>query len=178
MASDMFLVFKGPGSAGVKIEGETNDDEMKKEKAIELQSFSVGVTNTLMPGSGSGGLGAGKCDWQGCNASKSADTSTTALFLNCANGGHFDDVYVLLRRAGTDPTKTGGDYLKFSFKMVALDSVILNDAMGGQAAQESFSWQYGAIQVEYWWQDATGKSEGPVMMEWSRILNIRSFAVK
>jgi type VI secretion system secreted protein Hcp len=61
MAFNAFLIFGGAAQNGaVAIEGETQDEEMAKQKAFEIDSFNFGVENTLNIGSKSGGAGAGK----------------------------------------------------------------------------------------------------------------------
>ncbi len=120
MAFDAFIVFSGSGVGAKDIEGETLDDEMSKKKAFEVMEFNFDVENTLNIGSASGGAGAGKVQFNEFIVKKRTDKASPFLFLHCCNGGVFNDVYLLLRKSGVDVAKSGGNYLKFSFKLVAV----------------------------------------------------------
>ena len=177
MAFDAFLVFEGAGAGASKIEGETLDDEMSKKKAFEVSEFNFDIENTLNIGSASGGAGAGKVQFNEFNVKKRTDKASPFLFLNCCNGGHFNDVYLLLRKAGVGVAASGGNYLKFSFKLVAVKKIGWSGATGDDVCEEEVTFEYGAIQLEYWYQDETGKLTGPKKTEWSRIKNKATFMV-
>ncbi|MCZ6494439.1 MAG: type VI secretion system tube protein Hcp [Planctomycetota bacterium] len=177
MAFDAYLVFSGTGAGASKIEGETRDEEMSKEKAFEIMEFSFDVENTLNIGSASGGAGAGKVQFNEFVVKKRTDKGSPYLFLNCCSGGHFNEVYLLLRKAGVDMAKTGGNYLKFQFKLVAVKKIGWSGSTGDDVCEEEVVFEYGAIKLQYWWQDETGKLDGPKETQWSRILNTASFNV-
>ena len=175
MAFDAFIVFAGSGVGAVDIEGETMDKEMKEKKAFEVMEFNFDVENTLNIGSASGGAGAGKVQFNEFNVKKRTDKASPFLFLHCCNGGVFNDVYLLLRKSGVDIGKTGGNYLKFSFKLVAVKKIGWSGSTGDDVCEEEVTFEYGAIQLEYWWQDDTGKLSGPKDTCWSRVLNTAEF---
>ncbi len=175
MAFDAFLVFSGTGAAAAEIEGETRDKEMSKEKAFEIQEFNFEIENTLDIGSVTGGAGAGKVDFMEFTVKKATDKASTVLFHNCCSGGHFNDVYLLLRRAGVDMSAGGGNYLKFSFKLVAVKKI--GWSSGDEICEEEVVFEYGAIRIEYWYQNEKGEIKGPKEAEWSRVLNYASFDV-
>ncbi len=177
MAFDAFLVFSGHGAGAAEIEGETSDEEMKDQKAFEVMEFNFDIENTLNIGSASGGAGAGKVTFNEFNIKKRTDKASPYLFLNCCNGGHFNDVYLLLRKAGVDKAKSGGNYLKFSLKLVAVKKIGWSGATGDDVCEEEVTFEYGAIKLQYWWQDSTGKLDGPKETEWSRIKNKATFTV-
>ena len=159
MAFDAFIVFAGSGVGAVDIEGETMDKEMKEKKAFEVMEFNFDVENTLNIGSASGGAGAGKVQFNEFNVKKRTDKASPFLFLHCCNGGVFNDVYLLLRRAGVDMSAGGGNYLKFSFKLVAVKKI--GWSSGDEICEEEVVFEYGAIRMEYWYQDESGKGTGP-----------------
>ncbi len=177
MAFDAFLVFSGAGAGAAEIEGETRDKEMADKKAFEIMEFSFDVENTLNIGSASGGAGAGKVQFNEFNVKKRTDKGSPFLFLNCCSGGHFNDVYLLLRKAGVEKAKSGGNYLKFQFKLVAVKKIGWSGTTGDDVCEEEVVFEYGAIQLQYWWQDETGKLDGPKETQWSRILNTATFNV-
>ncbi len=175
MAFDAFIVFTGAGVGAKDIEGETLDDEMSKKKAFEVSEFNFDVENTLNIGSASGGAGAGKVQFNEFIVKKRTDKASPFLFLHCCNGGVFNDVYLLLRKSGVDVAKSGGNYLKFSFKLVAVKKIGWSGASGDDVCEEEVTFEYGAIKLQYWWQDETGKLDGPKETEWSRIKNKATF---
>lgn len=177
MAFDAFLVFAGEGAAAVTIEGETQDEEMSGQKAFEVSEFNFDIENTLNIGSASGGAGAGKVQFNEFNVKKRTDKASPILFLNCCNGGHFNDVHLLLRKAGVEKAKSGGNYLKFSMKLVAVKKIGWSGTTGDDVCEEEVTFEYGAIKIEYWWQDEAGAVKGPKKTEWSRIKNKATFSV-
>ena len=177
MAFDAFLVFAGGGAGATDIEGETLDDEMKDKKAFEIIEFNFDIENTLNIGSASGGAGAGKVQFNEFNVKKRTDKASHVLFLNCCSGGHFNDVYLLLRRSGGAKDKTGVNYLKFSFKLVAVKKIAWSGSTGDDVCEEEVTFEYGAMMIEYKPQDETGKMEAAKHAEWSRVKNKSTFTV-
>ena len=105
-------------------------------KAFEIMEFSFDVENTLNIGSASGGAGAGKVQFNEFVVKKRTDKSSSVLFLNCCSGGHFNDVYLLLRKAGVEKAKSGGNYLKFQFKLVAVKKIGWSGSTGDDVCEE------------------------------------------
>ena len=56
-----------------KIQGETLDMYVAKNKGFDVDSLSLGVENPVNVGSGSGGLGSGRVEFQKLNVSKKTD---------------------------------------------------------------------------------------------------------
>jgi type VI protein secretion system component Hcp len=46
---------------------------------------------------------------------------------------------------------------------------------GDDVCEEEVTFEYGAIQLEYWWQDDKGALSGPKDTCWSRVLNTAEF---
>jgi type VI secretion system secreted protein Hcp len=174
MAYDAYLWFEG---GKVKVEGETQDDEFKAKKAVEVDSFSFGAYNQVTIGSQSGGGGAGKADFTPVGIGKRTDKATMGLFECCAVGDHIDTATLALRRAGGSASKSGAIFLQFNFKFVMVSSINWNGGAGQELCTESVELQYGAIKIEYWGQDPTGKDSKVGEKMWSRVLNKAVFAV-
>jgi type VI secretion system secreted protein Hcp len=151
MASDMFVVF-GTGGTGVKVEGETLDAVFADKKGIEISSFSWGVSNPTMVGTG-GGLGAGKASFSSVNFMKYADSATAALLHAVASGEHFDAVTLTCRRAGGK----ANDYLVISLTDVLVESVQHSGSDGGGIASESVSLAFAKVKTEYYAQNPKGE---------------------
>ncbi len=177
MAFDAFLVFTGGGEGATDIKGETQDDEFKDKKAFEISEFNFDIENTLNIGSASGGAGAGKVQFNEFNVKKRTDTASHVLFLNCCTGGHFNDVYLVLRRSGGAKDASGLNYLKFSFKLVAVKKIAWSGTTGDDVCEEEVTFEYGAIKIEYRPQNEKGGLEVAKTAHWSRVKNKMTFGV-
>lgn len=177
MAFDAFLIFGDPGPGAVKIEGETQDEEMKTRKAFEIDEFEFGVENTLNIGSKSGGAGAGKVQFKEFSITKTTDNGSAGLFRTCCSGGHYNDVELSLRRSGGDREKSGTPFLVYKFKLVAVKDITWSGSDGDDVPNESVIFEYGAIQIEYTKQKPDGSKAGTDTQKWSRVKNANQFAV-
>lgn len=175
MAFDAFLKFSGEGVAAQKITGETMDATMKGY--TEISEFSFGIENKLNLGSSSGGAGAGKASFKQFNIKKQTDSASPALVLTCCLGGHYDTVELALRKSGAMAGKSGGIFLTYTFKMVAIASVDWSGASGDDVCSEGVVFEYGAIKMNYKKQDSTGKLEqGGSETMWSVVKNSQTFS--
>lgn len=177
MAFDAFLIFGDPGPGAVKIEGETQDKEMKDKKAFEIEEFEFGVENTLNIGSKSGGAGAGKVQFKEFSVTKTTDKGSAGLFRTCCSGGHYNDVELVLRRSGGDREKSGTPFLKYKFKLVAVKDITWSGSDGDDVPSESLIFEFGAIQIEYTEQKTDGSKGGTDTQKWSRVTNSNAFEV-
>ena len=82
MAVDAFLQFKGGGAAGHDIEGETYDKTMRNMKPLpfDIQNWNFGITQDVNIGSASGGIGAGKVNFNPFKITKAIDKSSPLFF--------------------------------------------------------------------------------------------------
>lgn len=178
MAFDAFVIFGGVGDGAVAIEGETLDETMSKHKAFEIDSFGFGVENTINIGSKSGGAGAGKASFKEFTIEKATDSGSAGLFTTCCCGGHYTDVKLILRRSGGDAHKSGTPFLEYRFKLVAVKSIDWSGSTGDDVPKETVVFEYGAIEIEYTPQTASGgKGSKQFVKHWSRVKNNDSFTV-
>ena len=182
MAIDAFLVFKTPGQGAVQISGETLDDNMKQKfpapnTPFDLQDWNFSVENTLNIGSSTGGAGAGKATFQPFKIKKSVDTGTPGLFKTLCVGGHYEDVILVIRRAGGSSSVSGQEYLRFTFKLVAVKSI--SWANGDPAPSEDVEFEYGALKIEYTPQkkDGSPDSSNKKDSSWTRVKNTDAFSM-
>lgn len=151
MAYDAFMWLEGGDPAA---EGETQDKTYKDKKAFEIYSFSWGASNPTTIGSASGGAGAGKVSISSFNVMKRTDSSSAAMFTNCAKGSHFTKAHVVLRKAGG----TAIPYLTYEFEEVFVDSIQWSGSSGGDdTPTESVSFAFGKVAIEYEPQLAKGE---------------------
>ncbi|MEO9516460.1 MAG: type VI secretion system tube protein Hcp [Paracoccaceae bacterium] len=178
MPFDSFMYFTGPGAGGSAIEGETTDKAMSANKAFELESFTFTAENSTNIGSATGGAGGGgKVTIEKVSFTKKGDKASAGLLKNLMTGGHFDEVFVSLRRSGGTAGGTGSEFVKFSFKMCAISSFEYSASDGDDDPEESVTMDFGAVKMEYFAQDKTGKMGKAMDALWSRKLNSPEYAV-
>ena len=97
------------------IKGESSDD--KHREAIEIQSFSWGVSNSGTFGSGGGG-GTGKVSFQDVHFTARISKATPQLLLACATGTHIREATITCRKAG-------GDGTPYEYMTITLEEVFL-----------------------------------------------------
>jgi len=176
MAQDAFLQFKEVGDNAVVLNGETKDKIMSALNPIpfEIAEWSFGASNKLNIGSGSGGAGAGKVEFAAFNVTKAIDKASPYLFHTCCAGGHYKEVLLQIRRAGGTSAKQSGDvYLKFDFKLVAIQSIKWQN--GDPMPTEGIAFEYGALQISYSPQKSSGAMDTAKTQSWSRVLNSETF---
>ena len=145
---DMFLKLEG-------IEGESNDD--KKKSHIEIDSFSLGGTNSGSFAAATGG-GTSKVNLHDMHFTKNIDKSSPNLFGVLTAGKHIATATVTVRKAGGDPK----DYLTITLSPCLVSSYNLSGHGGGGMPQESFSLNFDKMEVEYKTQDDKGTLGGPI----------------
>jgi type VI secretion system secreted protein Hcp len=139
---DMFLKLEG-------IEGESADD--KKQKQIEIDSFSLGGSNSGSLATATG-AGTSKVALQDIHFTKTIDKSSPNLFGNLTDGKHVDKATLTVRKAGGDPK----DYFTITLTPCFVSSYNISGHSGGGMPQESFSLNYDKIEFEYKTQNDKG----------------------
>lgn len=144
MAVDMYLKIE-------TIDGETTDKEMAKEKAIDLLSWSWGVSNSGTTHMGGGG-GSGKANFQDISCTKYIDASSHALLGACATGEHFIKAVLTVRKAG----KTQQPYVTITMDEVMVVSVSTGGSGGEDRLTENITLNFAKVKFEYFQQDDKG----------------------
>jgi type VI secretion system secreted protein Hcp len=154
--SDILLVLDG-------IDGETKDSQ--HPKAIEIESYSWGETQTGSMGAGTGG-GAGKVLMQDFHFTKRLDKASAKLFMACATGEHVKSAKLIVRKAGGDQktyyTVTFTDLLISSFQ---------TSGHGGAETTESISFNFAKVEMDYKPQDEKGELGGSIKAGYDVKLN-------
>lgn len=146
-AVDYFLKIDG-------IEGESDDH--RSPNAIEIDSFSWGVSQTGH--STGGGGGSGKATFQDISFKKGIDKSSPILFQSVPEGKHYKSATLMGRR--TDGSQ---------FMVVKLSDVLVSSFTQGAAGDmptESFSLNYTKIEFDYMPQNPDGSTGAPVHGGW------------
>jgi type VI secretion system secreted protein Hcp len=177
MPADNFLYFPTAATGGLlgqhtKPEGETTDSVFggDKYKALEILSFSFGLTQAETAGSGSSGAGIGRVKFDEFQIEKYVDRSSVPLYNACAAGGHFPDVLLLIRKPGGNNLL----YLQFIFRMVFVTNISWSGGGGDETPKETIKFKFGAIGMQYQQQDAKGQpvsGDGRKSAAWSASTN-------
>lgn len=155
MAADMFLVMPG-------VEGETEDHKYKGEKGIDILAWSWGLSQSGGFHQGSGG-GAGKANFQDISITKYIDTSSANLMLYCAQGEHYDEAKLIVRKAGG---KKPLEYLKITMKKVYVTSVSTGGSGGEDRLTENVTLNFKEVLLEYSKQKPDGTGEPAKKFAW------------
>lgn len=152
MASDFLLEIEG-------IKGESSDHKFKD--AIEIQSFSWGVTNAGTHALGSGG-GAGKANFQDLHLTTYVNKSSPLVSLSCANGKHITKATLHVRKQGEDQQ----EFYTVTLEDLLVSSYQSGDAAGGSVPTDQFSLNFAKIKFEYKPQKKDGTLDAPQTMTW------------
>lgn len=179
MAADNFLWFPDAAKGGLltgkaaKPEGETTDNWFKAKKALELKSFTFGLTQADTTSSGSTGSGTGKVKFNEFSVEKGVDLASVPLYQACAAGAHFPSVMLAIRKAG------GANllYLQYIFRQVFVIEIGWNGGGGEEAPNESVKFRFGALGIRYVQQLATGGEGTKMEAAWSVVENKPSLDV-
>jgi type VI secretion system secreted protein Hcp len=160
MALDMFLDIKG------EIQGESQDDKHKNE--IDVLAWSWGLSQS---GSfhGGGGGGAGKANFQDISVTKWIDEASPILMLYCANGDHFEEAKLTVRKAGKKPL----EYLIIEMKKVLITSVSTGGSGGEDKLTENVSLNFAECSVKYSKQKPDGSGEAAKEFNWDIAANVQ-----
>jgi len=161
MSVDIFLVIPG-------VKGETTDATFASQKAIDVQSWSWGMSQAGSAGIGTGS-GVGKVNVQDLTFTKYTDSSTPTLMAACCGGTAYgtsaaNAVVLSMRKSGGAAPLV---YMQISLFNVTVSAVTPSTAAGNDMQSESVSLHFGAFQVSYTPQNADGTKGAAVTMTWN-----------
>jgi type VI secretion system secreted protein Hcp len=179
MAADNFLWFPAAASGGLltgkssQPEGETTDTWFSKKKALEVLSFTFGVSQAETTGSASTGAGAGKAKFDEFSVEKAVDLSSVPLYNACTAGAHFPSVMLAIRKAGGSNLL----YVQYIFRMVFVTGINWSGGGGEEAPRETIKFKFGAMGIQYIQQKADGTEGTKMNGLWSTATNKPSLDV-
>jgi len=174
MAVDAFIWFEPALPHMMQPAGETKDktySKIKPNAAFEIKDFSFGVENPTTIGSATGGAGAGKIKFNEFTIKKTSDRASPKFFKNCCAGAHYVNVYISMRKAGGDPLSAGKEFLQFKFGTVFTTKIDWSGP-GDEGPEESLTFVYGTLGVQYTEQAGTGASADTTPAGWDQVQNI------
>ena len=159
MAVDIFLSIK-------EIKGESLDKEFPE--AIEVMSFTYGMSQSGSMHT-SGGGGAGKANFNDISFVHYVDNASPNLMLYCANGKHFKEAVISVRKAGGDKPLT---YLKITLTNVIVANVSSGGSSNDDRLLENFSLNFEQVKLEYVKQENDGSGTPGPEFAWNIAQNI------
>jgi type VI secretion system secreted protein Hcp len=154
MAVDMFLDIKG------EIKGESQDKTHKD--TIDVLAWSWGMSQSGSFHTGGGG-GAGKANFQDISITKYVDQSSAELMKYCANGDHFEEATLIVRKAGKTPL----EYIKILMKKVMITSVSTGGSGGEDKLTENISLNFAEVKYSYQKQKDDGSGDAAKDFPWN-----------
>ena len=151
MAENMWVKIDG-------CKGEATDNDHKDE--IDIESYSWGMSHPVDP-SGTG-QSAGESTASQLVVTKTVDKATPNLMKFCMNAKVFPEVLLTCRKRGENPI----EYLKIKMKNALVAAVSDAGSGDGAPAQESISFAFTGVEVEYTPQKEDGTPDGAVTMKW------------
>lgn len=159
MAVDMFLALKG------EIKGEAQDAKHKGEIDVLAWSWGLSQSGSFHVG---GGGGAGKANFQDISITKWIDSASAILMLYAANGDHFSDARLTVRKAGKKPL----EYLVIDMEKVMVTSVSTGGSGGEDRLTENITLNFAKVEVKYKEQKPDGSGGPEKVFKWDIAANV------
>jgi len=142
------------------VKGESTDSKHSGE--IELESWSLGASNSASFSSGGGG-GSGKVSLQDLHFVKKYDQGSVPLFVGCATGKHFASAVMVCRKAGGNQE----EFLKVTMTDVLVSSYQSGGSGGSDILpMDQISLAFSKIEFAYKAQKADGSLGGEAIGGW------------
>ena len=132
------------------------------EKAIELNAFSWGVSNSGSLGSGAG---SGKASFSDLSWTQGVDQSVVGLFTGVASGKHFAKATLNVVKSGVTPL----NFFRMDFFGNTLSNLQISG--GGDFPSASASLESTKITMTYWPQLKDGSRGTPIIGTWDLAAN-------
>lgn len=152
MAVDMFLKLDD-------IKGEAQDSKHKGEIDVLAWSWGLSQSGTFHTG---GGGGAGKMNAQDLTVTKWVDLASPLLQLYTANGDHFKEAVLTVRKAGKNPL----EYIKLTMKKVMVTSISTGGSGGEDRLTETVSLNFAQADFTYVEQKPDGTGGAKKSFKW------------
>lgn len=131
------------------IKGESRDSKHGDEIDVDSWDWGLSQTGTMHTG---GGGGAGRANFQDLTVVTKADKALPILMKACANGDHYEDAILTVRKPGAEPI----DSLKITMKKVLVTSV--TTAGANEVPTYTVMLNFGEVKVEYAPQNDDGSA--------------------
>jgi type VI secretion system secreted protein Hcp len=147
-AVDTFIWFDGePG----------NTTDARHKGWFEIKDFSFAVEGPAAMGNATGGAGSGKVKAREFTIKRVIDSASPTFFRQAVSSGRrFPTVKIEMRKAGGDPHQ----FADYVFTDVFISKINMGGA-GDKGPEESITFVYGGVKVQYVSQGAGGQTTAP-----------------
>jgi type VI secretion system secreted protein Hcp len=144
-AVDTFIWFEG---------GQGTSTDARHKGWFEVRDFSFAVEGSAAVGSATGGAGSGKVKAKEFTIKRVSDSASPTFFRQAVSSGrHFPVVKIEMRKAGGDPHQ----YADYVFTDVLISKINMSGP-GDRGPEESITFVYGGMTVQYVNQGASGQT--------------------
>jgi type VI secretion system secreted protein Hcp len=147
------------------VDGESRDKAHGKE--IDVLAWSWGMSNSGSAHVG-GGAGSGKVNVQDVSVTKYVDSASPKLMKACADGSHFANALLTVRKAGGSAPV---EYIKIKMEEVFVTSLSTGGSGGEDRLTENLSLNFAKVSVDYTPQDAKGAAGTAINFGWDIAAN-------
>lgn len=167
-----YIKFTGGNAAAVATGDSTDSQYPGSQGWFKVDSYSLGIKNTINIGGASSGSGSGRASFEPVKISKTAGRGSAQLLLACATGRHYDQVtLVVVRSSDSGGGVTTTRVLQMDMHLVLVESIQTEGTNGDDATLEEIVIKHGAQKVEFFRQKMDGSEESAGSSEWSVVLN-------
>lgn len=170
--TQIYAKFEG-GGPGINYTSDAENPVHRGDPGwIALESFSLGVENTVNIGGGGGG-GAGRASFKDITIGKTVNSASAALFQTCVMGRQWDEAEINL------VMQSGGGFfvaMKIELKLVMVQSITSSSV--GEQPVETVVLKHGAHRITFYQTDPdTGQIIESGQTAWNIVTNTDEFDV-
>ncbi|MFB9985746.1 type VI secretion system tube protein Hcp [Mesorhizobium newzealandense] len=172
MAFDAVMKFNTVSKDGIQPKGESL---ILKDGFTLADEWSFSIENKLNIGPHTVGAGTGKAEFEVFTIKKQVDSASSALYVACGRGAHFNDVDLKLFKSTGSGLLTADSnlFLHWSFNMLAIEKV--EWAYAEDAPEETITCRFGACKMIYYKQDMHGALTKAGEGIWNQVSNSAEF---
>jgi len=161
MPSDIFMAIQQTG--GNWLAGETQDDFFSLKNCVELASFNFNLMADETTGE-QGGASSGKCKFGTVTVGKKVDNASALLYKAVSTGAILPSMIIAVRMPGGSQLI----YLQYIFRYCQITGVTWTGG-GEDRVQESMTFTYKAMGLQYVPQKASGQQGTKQQWSWNTV---------
>ncbi|MGC6466328.1 MAG: type VI secretion system tube protein Hcp [Akkermansiaceae bacterium] len=172
------MKFSTPGGEEKAFNGDSKDLDYRAEDGwFIVDSYSLGIENTVSIYSISGGTEPGRATFKNLIVSKKSGAGSAHFFETCATGNSAKIATLVVRRPRPSPEKPAVRVFQAEFHLTRVQSVVTDGSRGDDESSESLIFQYGAHRIEFFTTDELNREFSAGVTTWSQVKNNESTEV-
>jgi len=172
------MKFSTPGGEEKAFNGDSKDLDYRAEDGwFIVDSYSLGIENTVNIDPLSGGAGAGKATFKNLIISKKSGAGSAHFFRTCATGNSAKIATLVVHRPRPSPEKPAVRVFHAEVHLTRVQSVVTGGSRGDDESSECLIFQYGAHRIEFFTKDELNRELSAGVTTWSQVKNNESTEV-